>query len=236
MLSVLTWKWGSKFSARHVNTLRSMLARRLALEHRVVCVTDDADGIDPGVEIVPLPARHAESPRCRRRMRAFDRTFAESIGARILALDLDVVLVDDITPLVDRPEPLVCWRVGYAGVFSGSIVLMDAGVLDPLWRAFDRDPDGYARRAWPRGVGSDQAMLNYYLSRSDCHPSARPAVWTEADGFVTFFGAGYERLERRGVGPGHPLLPAGARIVVLGSDDLHVLEQGDRYPWVSEWR
>jgi hypothetical protein len=167
-------------------------------------------------------------------MRIFDRAWSSAIGARILALDLDVVLVDDITPIVNRPDPLVCWRVGYAGVFSGSVILMDAGVLDPLWRAFDADPDGLARRSWPRGVGSDQAMLNHYLANTRTAP--RPAVWTERDGFVTYFGAGYERLERRGVGPNHPNLPAGARIVVLGSDDLAVLEQRDRFPWVSEWR
>lgn len=234
MLTILTWKWGAKFSARHVNVLRSMLARRLELEHRIVCVTDDAAGIDTAIETIPIPARHGDSARCRRRMRAFDRTFASAIGDRILALDLDVVLTGDITPLVDRADPLVCWRVGYAGVFSGSVILMDAGVLDPLWRAFDKDPDGYARRAAPRAVGSDQAMLNFYLSQSTT--KIRPAVWTEADGFVTYFGAGYARLEARGVGPGHPGLPPGARVVVLGSDDLHVLEEGDRYPWVSEWR
>jgi hypothetical protein len=211
-----------------------MLARRLALEHRVVCVTDDAAGIDSDVETIPLPGRHSDSPRCRRRMRAFDATWARGIGERILALDLDVVITDDLTPVVDRPDPLVCWRVGYAGVFSGSVILMNAGVLDPLWRAFDKDPAGYARRASPRGVGSDQAMLNFYLGQSTT--KLRPGVWTEADGFVTFFGAGYERLERRGVGPGNPKLPPGARIVVLGSDDLYVLEQGEHYPWISEWR
>ena len=234
MLTILTWKWGAKFSAVHVNTLRSMLARRLALDHRVVCVTDDAAGIDAAIETIPLPVRHSDSPRCRRRMRAFDQAWASKIGERILALDLDVVITGDITPLVDRPDPLVCWRVGYAGVFSGSVILMNAGVLDPMWRAFDKDPNGYARRAAPRGVGSDQAMLNWYLSQSST--KIRPGVWTEADGFVTFFGLGYQRLERRGVGPGNPRLPPGARMVVLGSDDLHVLEQGEHYPWVREWR
>lgn len=234
MLTVLTWKWGNKFGACHVNTLRSMLARRLALPHRLVCVTDDAEGLDDAIEAIPLPALYSDSPRCRRRMRQFDREWITAIGDRILALDLDVVLVDDITPLVDRPDPLVCWRVAYANVFSGSILLMDAGVLDPLWQAFNADPEGYPRRAWPGGVGSDQAMLNFFLSRP--YQKIRPAVWTEADGFVTFFGKGYEKLEHLGVGPNHPDLPAGARIVVLGSDDLAALSEWDRYLWVSEWR
>lgn len=211
-----------------------MLARRLALPHRLVCVTDDAEGLDDAIETIPLPTLYSDSPRCRRRMRQFDREWITAIGNRILALDLDVVLVDDITPLVDRADPLVCWRVAYAGVFSGSILLMDAGVLDPLWQAFHADPEVYPRRAWPGGVGSDQAMLNFYLSLPST--TLRPAVWTEADGFVTFFGEGYEKLERLGVGPHNRNLRPGARIVVLGSDDLAALEQWDLYPWVSEWR
>jgi hypothetical protein len=77
---------------------------------------------------------------------------------------------------------------------------------------------------------SDQAMLNHWLR------SQPPiAEWTERDGFVTFYGAGYERHVHLGVGPSRPALPAGARIVVLGSDDLAVLDQPARYPWVASW-
>lgn len=232
MITVVCWKWkradGSDlFGPEYVNRLRAGLEKHLHLEHGLVCVTDDPAGIDPRVRIVPLPTTYAGTPRCRRRMQIFSREFAASLGTRILSIDLDVVLVGDITPLVDRREPLVCWRVGYAQVFSGSFHLMDAGHLDGLWRAFESDPAGYPRRVSREAVPSDQAMMNAYL-RGDDVP-----CWTEADGFVTYFGKGYERLEHLGVGPRRTALPAGARVVVLGSADLADLESGSA-PWIRE--
>lgn len=210
-----------------MNRLRAALERHLHMPHEMVLVTDDATGIDSRVRIVRLPETFAHTPRCRRRMQVFSRDFAHQLGPRILSMDLDMVLVDDITPIVNRPEPLVCWRVKHAGVFSGSFVLMDAGTLDGLWQAFAADPEGYPRSVQPRGVPSDQAMLNHFVRHH------RIPHWTEADGFVSYYGAGYERLEHFGVGPRRPSLPPGARIVVLGSDDLDVL-RGAQYPWVRD--
>lgn len=229
MISVVTWKWGDRFHAKHVNVLRAMLARHLHLPHQLVCITDDPVGIDSRIVVLHMPSAFADSVRCRRRMQMYRKEFAPT--PRILAIDLDVVIVADITPIVDRPEAIVGWKVGHAGVYSGSFVLFDAGALDGAWRAFAADPDGYPAVAAPKGVGSDQAMLNHYLS-------SQPPIgeWTEADGFVTYYGRGYAKLEHLGVGPHRPDLPAGARIVVLGSADLDALED-PRYPWAIEhWR
>jgi hypothetical protein len=92
---------------------------------------------------------------------------------------------------------------------------------------FARDPEGYPRKVQPEGTPSDQAMLNDFLR------GQRVPHWTEADGLITYFGAGYERHVKRGVGPGQPQLPRGARVVVLGSADKAVMDEG-RYDWVRE--
>jgi hypothetical protein len=231
VITVACWRWGPLFSAAYVNRLRAALERHLHLPHELLCVTDDPVGIDSRVRLVPLPTTFANTPRCRRRMQIFSADFARELGDRLLCIDLDVVIVDDITPLVDRPEPLVCWKVGYAGVFSGSFLLMDAGELDGLWRQFAADPEQYPRRAAPgERVPSDQAMLNAYIR---VHRKGVVPHWTERDGLVTYFGAGYERLERYGIGPARPQLPRGARVVVLGSADKAVMDEG-RYEWVRE--
>lgn len=226
-LAVASWKWGSLFQARHVNAWAEMFGRCLKVPHRLVCVTNDPSGIAPGVDIVPMPTDYAETPRCRRRMQGFSREMSAEFGRRVLYCDLDLVLVGDITAIVDRPEPIVGWKVGHAGVMSGSFLLADAGALDGAWRRFQGQPE-----AWPRrlsaGVASDQAMLNDWLSTQPPIP-----FWTERDGFVTFYGRGYERKEYLGVGPNRRQLPAGARIVVLGSADLAVLDD-DTYPWVRD--
>jgi hypothetical protein len=230
MLTVACWRWGSLFGPEYVNRLKAMLGRHLHLPHELTCITDDATGIDGDVRIVPLPESLRDTPRCRRRMRIFDGAFAKSIGKRILCIDLDVVIVNGITPILNRPEPLVCWKVQHAGVYSGSFLLMDAGVLHGLWEGFSSDPDGYPSRVSPEVMPSDQAMLNAYLRGSDV------PCWTERDGFVTYFGEGYAHKEHLGVGPKRQELPQGARIVVLGSADKRVMDEG-RYDWVAQhWR
>lgn len=209
-----------------------MLGRHLHLPHRLVCITEDARGIDPAVEIVPPPPMLdavIDPVRCRRRMRQFDREFARTLGERIASVDLDVVIVDDFTPIVDRPDPIVCWRVGYAGVYCGSFVMYDAGALDGAWQAYRADQAGFIKATGERNA-SDQAMLNLYLRGKPV------AEVTEADGFVSYFGAGYERWEHHGVGPKHQTLPRGARIVVLGSRDKQVMDEG-RFAWIREhWK
>lgn len=196
-----------------------MLARHLHLPHVLHCVTDDPDGLDSEIHVVPPPREFDHTPRCRRRMWQFAKERGADFGSRVLAIDLDVVIVDDITGIVDRPEPIVGWRVGYANVFSGSFLLFDTGALDGAWRAYRDDPEGFPAATGERNA-SDQAMVNRWLR------GQRIAEWTEADGLVTWFGNGYARLEHRGMGAGRPDLPPGARIVVLGSADKHVLDEG----------
>ncbi len=227
-LTVCCWKWGRRFSALHVNVLRAALERHLQIPFVLICITDDRAGLDPRIVVVPMPTTFASTPRCRRRMQQFDRDFSRSLGDRLLYIDLDVVIVRDLTDILSRLEPIVGWKVGHAGVYSGSFLLADAGALHGAWAQYAADPDGYPVRVQPRGVPSDQAMLNHYIA-------TQPPIgtWTEADGFVTYYGAGYERLEHLGVGPTHRELPEEARIVVLGSADLEVL-QDDTYPWVRE--
>ncbi len=235
MLTVVTWRWGPLFGPEYVNRLRSMMERQLEIPHEVVCVTDDAAGIDKRVRIVAPPAELAHLPRCRRRLWAYAEERRHDLGARILACDLDVVAVGKLAPIVDRPEPVVLWKVGYARVFSGSFQLFDAGALAGAWHEFQRDPEGFPRRPGERNA-SDQAMLNWWTTHEELRTGQRTPHWTERDGFVTWFGEGYGRLEQHGIGPGNPDPPPGARLVVLGSADKAVLDEG-RYGWVrSHWR
>lgn len=230
MLTICCWKWGNRFEAKHVNVLRSMLARHVHVDHELVCVTDDPRGLDGDIRTAPI-TEFLDTPRCRRRMAMFNGDFAEVVGPRFLSIDLDVVIVDDITPLVTRTAPLVGWRVRHAQVYSGSFFLMDTGALHGLYRMFAADPVGFPKKVQANGTPSDQAMLNWYLKHIHRWPIAE---WTEQDGLVTYFGDGYERHEHLGVGPTHRQLPAGARIVVLGSADLAVLSD-PRFDWVQHW-
>jgi len=110
-------------------------------------------------------------------------------------------------------------------------VLYDAGALHGLYETYALNPVLYPQEVQGRGTPSDQAMLNHYIGHLD--EFDRLPHWTERNGFVTYFGKGYEKFQRLGVGPGQPHLPPGARIVVLGSADKAVMDEG-RYPWIRE--
>lgn len=241
MITVVVWKWGDLFGFEYVNTMASMLRRHLHLPYVFKCVTDDPTGITEA-DIIPLPHELSKTPRCIRRLRQYDPRWArKNLGERFLSLDLDMVLVDDITPIVQHPEPLVLWRVidSVQQVYCGSFVLMNYSAIPGLWWNFAADPFGYGlesqkmvyykhQQGWPNGRlgrpwadASDQVILNHYLRTHRVDVK----TLTESDGFLSFHG-------NRPI----TILPPGTRIVVLGHDDKEFMDKKKR-PWVEEhWR
>lgn len=228
MLTVVCWKWGKLFGPEYVNRLKNAVKRNLQLPHEFVCVTDDPHGLDTDVGTVWLPREWSTSPRCIRRLRIYDRLFAKRLGDRILAIDLDVIITGDITPLVDTLARTKFWRVGYANVLSGSFQLFDAGEPLNLWNWFSANPLAvFSQVSRPNYQGSDQDVLNAWFANRETDE------WTDAMGFQVYFGKGYERFLK---GRSQDELPEGTRLVVMGSEDKHVIDTGG-HPWIVEhWR
>lgn len=232
MLTVLTWKWGQLYTADHVNKLRSMLARHLRLPHQLHLITDDGGAAEyPGVVVHPMRHDHAEmvsgGRSCFRRLWMLSREAGEVIGPRILHLDLDVVLVGDVTPLFDRPEPLVIYdqHTHSRTVYNPSMMLMDAGALHTAWEEFHAAPAATLARALAAGwTQSDMAIINMYAHAM----VPKPPVWDERDGARAWF-----RMRRHA-----GALPADARIVLFyGPDDPSKPDVQKMAPWVAEhWR
>ena len=151
MLSVVTFKWATPgyratFTARHVNTLRRMVARHYAKPHRFICITDDAIGLDEGIEVVPLwdDYRSVQNPTgggrpsCYLRLKLFDPSIRNQIGDRFVMLDLDCVILGDLSPIFGRPEDAVFWRSpSKLWPYNGAIMLMNAGARPQVWEDFD---------------------------------------------------------------------------------------------------
>lgn len=110
-VNVLCIKWGKKYGPEYVNKLRAMVARHLSRPHRFVCLTDDAAGIDPTIEVKDIPKVGFAD---------FDQrlpwTFAHGwlkltsfadplydLSGPTLFIDLDVVIVDSIDCFFDEP-------------------------------------------------------------------------------------------------------------------------------------
>lgn len=233
-LTVVCWRWQpppgyrSTFGPETVNVLRRMVARHYQAPHRFVCVTDQTDGLDPEVEVVPAWNDHAriasphgrKNPSCYRRLRAFSPDIAETFGERFVSLDLDCVIVGDLRPLWDRPEDFVMWgdtNSQPGSYYNGSMFLLRAGARPKVWQDFD--PETSPQIAMKAGCfGSDQGWISYCLGPGE-------TKWSKADGVYSFRND-FRLPQRRD-------LPADARIVIFhGSDDPWAMHVQADHAWV----
>lgn len=185
MLRIVLWSWkdpdpffkGFDYGPAAVGRLARQVSANLRIPHEIVCISDENPNLQPDVRWVPLWPDHREMGRCYVRLRAFSRQVGTLIGPRFAWLDLDAVVTGDLTPLFDRPEPLVLWN-GSAlpgQPVNGSMVLMDAGAAEHVWTLFrGRQSADEARHAGFKG--SDQAWIAYAMRGRDY------ATWTAADG------------------------------------------------------
>lgn len=205
-----------------------MVRRNLHVPHEIVCVTDDVVGIDDSIRIVPLWQDHGGianpsfrvGPSCYRRLRAFAADAAEFLGERILSIDLDTVIVGDITPLVDRDEDFVIWGdTARNTAYNGGLWLLKAGTRTKVWETFDPVQSPRMTRA-ARILGSDQAWISYILGPKE-------KKFTRADGVYSF----RNDLQQRGI----KALPDNARVVMFhGRHDPWQSEVQATYPWVRK--
>lgn len=222
-LTVVTFKWKppvgyrSSFGPETVHALQQMVARHYPHPHRFVCITDDATGLD-GIETLPLWSDYAtvpnpmgrHNPSCYRRLKLFAPEMGAVLGPRFVCMDLDTVIVGDITPILHRPEPFIIW--GQADHpkqwYNGSLFMQTAGARSKVWTTFDPETSpGVSKRGGK--AGSDQGWISYCLGEKE-------AVWTKKDGIYSY---------RVDIAPKGNRLPENARMVMF---------HGRRDPWGYE--
>jgi hypothetical protein len=171
------WKgWQPIYDHRHVNALARMVGTFLP-NSRMVCFTNTPAGIE--CETHPMPATPPgltphRGRNCYWRLWFFSEACAKKFPGQIMNIDLDSLILRDMTPLVTDHN----FRILKANVcpYNGGFWLHRTGTHPKVWTHLTRDGlrklrrDKIARR-W---VGSDQAWLAWKL------PGA--ALYTGEDG------------------------------------------------------
>jgi hypothetical protein len=230
-LTIVCWRWTptrpyrSTFGPETVYALREMVRRHLSTPHRFVCITDKPEEL-PGVETVklwddwanmPSPIGHSY-PSCYRRLKVFAPDAGEIFGPRLVSIDLDTVIVGDITPLFDRPEDFVIWGESdfpKTTPYCGSLWMLRTGTRPQVWTKFDRTSPRRAMRAGCRG--SDQGWLAYILGKKE-------ATWTRKDGVYSF---------RKHIARNQYQLPKDARLVALHGKSDPWDYRCQQIPWIK---
>ena len=231
-LTVVCWRWRSPvgyrsvFSPHAVYALREMVARHYPHEHRFCCVTDEPHDL-PGIKTIPMwdfgaaiPSPFGtHNPSCYRRLRVFAPDAGKLFGERLVSIDLDTVIVGDLTPLFDRSEDFVIWGESDFTTqwYNGSIFMLKTGTRTKVWTEFDpdRSPE-LSKRA--RCFGSDQGWINYVLGKSE-------ATWGRKDGIYSF---------RKHLAPFGDTLPDDARVVCFHGKIDPWSYQAQHYAWIRK--
>jgi hypothetical protein len=214
MANILCLKWGDRYDARYVNILYRSVARNLARPFRFCCCTDDATGLDPGIEVIPFPDNPGTSrpwPDILVKLVVLRDGFGGLEGPTLF-LDLDVAITGPLDDFFDYAPGRFCiihnwvnWRKALLGrrpaVGNSSVFRFEAGKSHYAYETFLRE----MRRAEDRSIfNTEQAFLTYAMG----DPVWWPAQWAQS----------YKWNCR----PAFPLnllrpprLPAGCRILVF---------------------
>jgi len=243
-VNVLCMKWGRKYGPEYVSRLRSMVGRNLARPHRFVCLTDDATGIDPEVEVLELP-RTGDTDFDQRvswtrehgwlKVLAFASPLHDLVGP-VLFIDLDVVIVDDIGCFFDPPGEFLVIREWDKrdGTGNTSVFRFVAGAHPEVLNRLLADRNGVRGRVrneqeYVTGSFAGEGRLGYW-PEAWCRSFKRHCVRPFPLSFIE-----------------PPSIPQGARIIAFhGKPNPHeALEgiSGKWYrrvlptPWIGEhWR
>jgi hypothetical protein len=101
----LCFKWGKGYPCKYTNILYRALSDLMATPFRMICLTDDPEGLADGIETAPIPPFAMDRADWVRGMWPKLTAFAPGIvadGTPVLMIDVDVVVLRDLTPLFDR--------------------------------------------------------------------------------------------------------------------------------------
>jgi hypothetical protein len=197
VLNVLCWFWKqpggrAEYLPMHVNIWADMVSRNLSIPHRISCVTDHPEGIDPHINIikppgdfedVTLPTWGVDKPQCLRRISLFRPDAADIFGERFVSMDIDCVISGDITDLFTGGEDFRMFRgTAPQRPYNGSMLMMRAGSRPQVYTRFTPRA---AIAAGKKFIGSDQAWISHVLGWGQ-------PTWGEEHGVT-----GYHRNARR---------------------------------------
>jgi hypothetical protein len=107
---VLCMKWGTIYPAEYVNVLFHACQKNISSDFRFVCLTNEPEGIDPDVEVFPIPDIGLDEwhyyngawPKI-----SVFKSDLYGLKGRCLFIDLDTVILGNLDPLFEMKGPLI---------------------------------------------------------------------------------------------------------------------------------
>lgn len=205
-------KYGKAYPADYVNVLFNASRKALRKPARFICLTDDATGFDPAIEVLPIPdvgLRGDEwfRPGVWPKVGLFDGDF-HGLRGRALFIDLDMVVVKDLDAFFEMPGAVIgtnaspgwgtAQQANEASEFGSMIFAFDLGAQPHVADDF---------RADKQAVWSKFRQEQQYVHHALPHSLFWPQGWV----------ASFKRSLRRPIGLDllmPPAAPSGATKVL----------------------
>jgi len=223
--TILCMKWGTKYGPEYVNRLYAMVRRHLRGDFDFVCLTDRSDGVRAEVRCLPIPPLDLPPGIPERGWTKLTTFAADLHGLRgtALFLDLDVVIVDDITPFFEEPGDFLIihdWKRPWRITGNSSVYRFELGAHPDVLERFRAEHEQVRAR-----LRNEQAWLSEVM-----HAQGRLAYWPAA------WCASYKyhcipRWPLNYFQP--PRIPDGARILIFHGviNPPDALEGRSSHPW-----
>ena len=145
-VTILCMKWGTRYPSPYANRLFRAVTRHMDRPFRFVCLTDDPEGLDQGIEArplpdIPLPAPYEWTPW--RKLSVWQAGVADLEGD-VLFLDLDLLITGPLGEMFDYAPGQYCvienWTQLGEGIGNTSVFRFRAGAHPEVYEQFAADP------------------------------------------------------------------------------------------------
>lgn len=155
------------YTKDHVYKLKRAIERYYPHPHRFLCITND---FIEGVDCLPLWDKCRFLGGCYNRLFVFDKSMRDFIGERFVCIDLDCVIVGDLSPLFNSDIDFKIHK--YSGdkkeqLYNGSLFMMNAGARQQVWDTFHPEGSPELIAANKEIIGTDQAWVRLALGRNE---------------------------------------------------------------------
>ena len=170
------WKEIAKYDGEDVKTLASMLDRHGG--HKLTCIHDGTFEIPDNVSQVTMPRSVSALPDYQPKLWAWSKDLHEQIGERFAHIDLDVVILADLSRLIDTDDNIIIWDEAKDELYNTSLFVLTPGHGNEVWERLSPSEIDRAKSKAIKWTG-DQSFVAYVLG-------SNIKTFSEFDGVLRF--------------------------------------------------